>query len=70
MDNEKTIPEMIENRVKRYGGKLFFQHKEGWSWKQITWLDFDKTIKDIACFLIALGFSPDSTALVVSRIRM
>jgi long-subunit acyl-CoA synthetase (AMP-forming) len=69
MDTEKTIPEMTKNRVKRYGGKLLFQHKEGWSWKQITWLDFDKSVKDIASFLMGLGFSTGSSALIVSGIR-
>ncbi len=69
MDNEKTIPEMTANRVKRYGGRLLFQHKEGWSWKQITWLDFDKAIKDLAAFLMGIGFARGSSALVISGVR-
>ena len=69
MNNEKTIPEMITNRIKRYGGKILFQHKVGWSWKQITWLDFEKTIKDIASFLLGLGFAPGTAAIIVSGSR-
>jgi len=69
MNDERTIPEMITNRIKRYGGKILLQHKVGWSWKQITWLDFEKTIKDVACFLMGLGFAPGSTALIVSGSR-
>ncbi len=70
MNTQKTIPQMVSTRIKKYGGKLLFQHKDGWSWKQITWLDFEKSIKDIASFLMSLGFAPGSTALVVSGNRM
>ena len=69
MNDEKTIPEMMTNRIKRYGGRLFLQHKEGWSWKQITWLDFEKTTKDIACFLLGLGVAPGTAAIIVSGSR-
>jgi long-chain acyl-CoA synthetase len=69
MNDERTIPEMMTNRIKRYGGKILFQHKVGWSWKQITWLDFEKTIKDIACFLMGLGFAPGTAAIIVSGSR-
>ena len=61
---------MVSSRVKKYGGRLLFQHKVGWSWKQITWLDFEKGIKDIASFLMSLGFGSGSTALMVSGNRM
>ncbi|MGE5446384.1 MAG: AMP-binding protein [Ignavibacteriales bacterium] len=69
MDTQKTIPQMISSRIKKYGGKLLFQHKDGWSWKQITWLDFEKSTKDIASFLMSLGFASGSTALMVSGNR-
>jgi long-chain acyl-CoA synthetase len=69
MNTQKTIPQMVSSRIKKYGGKLLFQHKDGWSWKQITWLDFEKSIKDIASFLMSLGFAPGSTALIVSENR-
>ncbi|OGE22598.1 MAG: hypothetical protein A2V51_02485 [Candidatus Dadabacteria bacterium RBG_19FT_COMBO_40_33] len=69
MNDERTIPEMMTNRIKRYGGKILFQHKVGWSWKQITWLDFEKTIKDIASFLLGLGFAPGTAAIIVSGSR-
>lgn len=69
MDIQKTIPGMITSRIKKYGGKLLFQHKDGWSWKQITWLDCEKSIKDIASFLMSLGFASGNTALIVSGNR-
>jgi long-chain acyl-CoA synthetase len=67
--DQKTIPEMIASRIKKYGGKLLFQHKDGWSWKQTTWLDFEKSIKDIASFLMGLGFASGNTALMITGNR-
>ncbi len=63
---EKTIPELIENRTKKYGGKILFQHKDGWSWKQVTWLDFENEVKSIASFLIGTGFSCGDSAVILS----
>lgn len=70
MNIEKTITEMIANRVKKYGSKILFQHKDGWSWKQVTWLDFDKGVKDAASFLLSLGFNAGDTALMISGRHM
>ncbi len=63
---EKTIPELIENRTKKYGGKILFQRKDGWSWKQVTWLDFENEVKSIASFLIGTGFSCGDSAIILS----
>jgi len=70
MGIEKNIPELIANRVKKYSGKLLFQRREGWSWKQVTWLDFEGEVKSIASFLMDLGFGTGDTALVISSNRM
>jgi long-subunit acyl-CoA synthetase (AMP-forming) len=70
MNIEKTIPEIITNRINKYGSKILFQHRDGWSWKQVTWLDFEKGAKDAASFLLGLGFGSGSTALMVSQNRI
>jgi long-chain acyl-CoA synthetase len=70
MDTQKTIPQIIESQIKKYGGKTLIQHKDGWSWKQITWLDFEKKIKDAVSFLMDLGFAPGDAALMVSGNRI
>jgi long-chain acyl-CoA synthetase len=67
---EKTVPEFITSRIKKYSGKILFQRKYDWSWKQITWLDFDSEIKNIASFLMGLGFGLGDTALVISSNRI
>ncbi len=68
--SEKTIPELLQNRVKEHGTKLLYQRRDGWSWKQITWLDFDRKVKNIAAFLLDLGFGRGDRALVVSSNRL
>jgi len=64
--SENTIPELLEKRVKDHGTRLLFQRRDGWSWKQITWLDFDREVKNIASFLMDLGFGKGDRALLVS----
>ncbi|MGQ0793070.1 MAG: AMP-binding protein [Deltaproteobacteria bacterium] len=67
--NEKTIPEFLGARVKKYAGKLLLQRKDGWSWKQTTWLDFDSEIKNVAAFLMSLGFGAGDKALITAPRR-
>lgn len=66
MVSENTFPGLMEKRVKDHGTRLLFQRRDGWSWKQITWLDFDREVKNIASFLMDLGFSKGDRALIVS----
>ncbi len=70
MINEKTVPELMANRIKKYNSKLLFQRRDGWSWKQITWLDFEREVKSVASFLMDLGFGRGDTSLLVSSNRM
>ncbi|MGH7901420.1 MAG: AMP-binding protein [Thermodesulfobacteriota bacterium] len=67
---EKTLSALIENRIKKYGSKLLLQRKDGWSWKQITWLDFERDVKNIACYLMDSGFSPGDAVIVISPNRL
>ena len=64
--SENTIPELMGKRVKDHGTRLLFQRRDGWSWKQITWLDFDREVKSIASFLMDLGFCKGDRALLAS----
>lgn len=64
--SERTIPELVASKVKEHGTRLLFQRRDGWSWKQITWLDFDREVKNIASFLMDSGFNPGDKALIAS----
>lgn len=67
---ETTIPKLIESRISKYRGKLLLQRKDGWSWKQITWLDFDKDVKSVACFLLDWDFNYGDAVLIISGNRI
>ena len=62
----QTIPEIFGNRVKEYGTKLLYQRRDGWSWKQITWLDFERDVKNVASYLMDLGIQPGDKVIVIS----
>ena len=64
--SNRTIPELVANRVKEHGPRLLFQRRDGWSWKQITWLDFDREVKNIASFLMDMSFQSGDSAIIVS----
>lgn len=53
---ENSFYNLLEKRIKENKSKLIFQKRDGWSWKQITWLDLQSEVKGIACFLIDIGF--------------
>lgn len=68
--SENTISGLLKSRVKEYGTKLLYQRRDGWSWKQITWLDFDRKVKNIASFLMDLGLGPGGRVIVASSNRL
>jgi len=63
---ESRFYEFIENRIKENRSKLLFQKRDGWSWKQITWLDFNTEVKSIASFLLDFGFKKGDKVLIIS----
>jgi len=63
---ENKFHKILENKVKENKSRLIFQKKDGWSWKQITWLDFDSEVRSIASYLLDLGFSCGDRVLIIS----
>lgn len=68
--SENTIHLLLKSRVKEFGTRLLYQRRDGWSWKQITWLDFDRKVKNIASFLMDLGLGPGDRVVVASSNRL
>lgn len=63
---ESKFYDFFQDRIKKNKSRLFFQRHDGWSWKQITWLDFDTEVKSIAAFLLDGGFQIDDKVLIIS----
>ncbi len=61
-----TIAKLIQNGVSENGSSLLFQRKDGWSWKQITWKDFESEVKSIAAFIADAGFGKGDRAFFES----
>ncbi|QMU55600.1 MAG: hypothetical protein GKS04_00080 [Candidatus Mycalebacterium zealandia] len=57
-----TLPEMIKAGMSENGSSLLFQKRDGWSWKQITWKDFETDVRSIAAFLVGGGFKSGDRA--------
>ncbi len=63
---EARFYDLFENKIKDNKSKLLFQKRDGWSWKQITWLDFQTEVRSIASFLMDFGFEKGDRVLVIS----
>ncbi len=61
-----TVAGLMKDSVSRYGDRLLLQKKDGWSWKQITWKDFQSEVKSIAAFLTDGGFRAGDRAFFES----
>lgn len=57
---------ILESRIKENKSRLLYQKKNGWSWKQITWLDFDSEVRSIASYLLDAGFKQGDRVLIIS----
>lgn len=64
MEAKNNVAAMILGCIQKNGSRMFFQNKEGWSWKQVTWLDFKKELKSVASFLHTLGFAKGDRAVI------
>ena len=63
---ETRFYDFFENKIKENKSKLIFQKRDGWSWKQITWLDFNTEVKSIASFFLDFGFKKGDKVLIIS----
>ncbi len=64
--NESKFYNFFQGRIKKNRSRLLFQKRDGWSWKQITWLDFNTDVNSIAAFLLDSGFQKEDKVLIVS----
>lgn len=63
---ETRFYDLFEKQIKENKSKLLFQKRDGWSWKQITWLDFQTEVRSISSFLMDFGFEKGDRVLVIS----
>ena len=64
MEAKNNVAAMVLGCIRENGSRMFFQNKDGWSWKQITWLDFKTELKNVASFLHTIGFGKGDRAVI------
>lgn len=57
-----TVPAAVKQQVAERGSALLVQRRDGMSWKQITWKDFEADAESMAAFLSNGGFCAGDTA--------
>lgn len=61
-----TVAGFIKKSVSEHGPSLLIQRRDGRSWKQITWKDFEGDVKSIAAFVADAGFEAGDRAFFES----
>ena len=60
---------LFQDRVKKYGDKTFIIRKEGGRWKDISWNQGAKKVKQISLGLISLGLRKGEMVAILSETR-
>ena len=66
---DKTIGEMIFNRVGTYSDFPVLRFKKDGSWHDISWTEFGERIEDFANGLLSLGIKPGEKVAILSENR-
>jgi long-chain acyl-CoA synthetase len=66
---EKTIPQMFQNRVAKYGDRAAQRVKRGGRWQDISWREHDTRVREVSLGLIALGVQPGEKVALLSSSR-
>lgn len=66
---ERTIPQMFRNRVAKYGNRVAQKVKRGGKWIDISWIEHDRLVREIALGLISLGLEKGEKVALLSNSR-
>jgi long-chain acyl-CoA synthetase len=69
MKTYSTIVEMFFSQVERYGDRAALLHRRGDHYHPVSWRQFGKSVREIACGLIALGLKPGDRVAIMSYNR-
>lgn len=68
-NKEKTIVEVLQNRIKKYGDKEFLKYKRENIWMSITWNEFGKMVRNFSAGLLISGMNKGETVCLLSNNR-
>jgi long-chain acyl-CoA synthetase len=65
----KTIADLLPLAAKRYGDAPALRHKVGEEWKDISYSELGRTVKEVALGLIDLGLKPGDKVSILAHTR-
>jgi long-chain acyl-CoA synthetase len=65
----KTIADLLPLAAKRYGDAAALRHKVGEEWKDISYSELGRTVKEVALGLIDLGLKPADKVSILAHTR-
>jgi long-chain acyl-CoA synthetase len=60
-----TVPKKFKEAVSNWGAKVAMRKKEYGLWHDITWNEYDRKVRDVACALMSMGLERDDRAAII-----
>ena len=65
VDNNETVPIRFKEAVARWGNKVAMRKKEYGLWHDITWNDYFRNVRNVACALMAMGLERGDCSAII-----
>ena len=69
-DLPPTLPEILFDRIERYGDRVALRQKRYGIWNEVSWNEYGEYVKDVAAGLLDLGIEPGDRVAVLSEDRV
>ena len=53
--NGKTMPEIFQNQVKKYGDRVCVSHLVNGEYKDVSWNQMDDMVRKLSWYLLSIG---------------
>ena len=64
-DNNETVPIRFKEAVAKWSNKVAMRKKEYGLWHDITWNDYFRNVRNVACALMAMGLERGDCAAII-----
>ena len=67
--NGETIPQLFQRRVDELGDRVALRQKLFGLWKDVSWREYGRQVRETACGLVELGLEPGDCVAVIGENR-
>ena len=67
--NGETIPQLFQRRVDELGDRVALRQKLFGLWKDVSWREYGRHVRETACGLVELGLEPGDCVAVIGENR-